>query len=215
MSVCKTVPVILEISPSSRGGCIRQTSCKTFELSLSLTKASGAQTTCKTRAFFFRLFQYPGCAFCHARTRAVFSGPLQYSRFCGLPRQRRSDAAFRSWRQLAFPQHRWWRRFRASGTKSFLQLTHLRRPNGFIARDLHRHARPRQTDLSPSEEHLRREEDPPARSRYFYLESGSKSTDPLVTFIPPEEDSFRSAALNRRRRVVAAREFRAFQCLIS
>jgi hypothetical protein len=34
----------------------------------------------------------------------------------------------------------------------------------------------------------------PARSRYFYLESGSKSTDPLVTFIPPEEDSFHPAA---------------------
>ncbi|HEY3755283.1 MAG TPA: tyrosine-type recombinase/integrase, partial [Opitutaceae bacterium] len=38
----------------------------------------------------------------------------------------------------------------------------------------------------------------PARSRYFYLESGSKSTDPLVTFIPPEEDSFHPAADNSR-----------------
>jgi hypothetical protein len=28
------------------------------------------------------------------------------------------------------------------------------------------------------------------------LESGSKSTDPLVTFIPPEEDSFHPAAHN-------------------
>jgi hypothetical protein len=33
------------------------------------------------------------------------------------------------------------------------------------------------------------------RSRYFYLKSGSKSTAPPITFIPPEEDSFHSAAL--------------------
>jgi hypothetical protein len=199
MSVCKTVPVILEISPSNRGGCVRQTSCKTFELSACHATASGAQTTCKTRTLFLRPFQYPGCALCHARARAAFSGPLQYPRFSGRLRQRRSDAALRSWRQLAFPQHRWWRRFRASGTKSFLQLTHLRRPDSFIARHLHRHTHPRQTDLSRSEERLRREVNPPARSRYFYLESGSKSTDPPVTFIPPEEESFNAAVLNRRR----------------
>jgi hypothetical protein len=100
----------------------------------------------------------------------------------------------RARRQLSFPQHRWWRRLRASGTKSFLQLTHLRRPNGFIAHHHRPYRRPQQTDLSRSEERFRREVNPPTRSKYFYLESGRISTDPLVTFIPPEEDSFHTAA---------------------
>jgi len=52
----------------------------------------------------------------------------------------------------------------------------------------------RQTHLSRSEERSRREVNPPARSRFLYLESGRKSTAPLVTFIPPEEDSFHPAA---------------------
>jgi hypothetical protein len=83
----------------------------------------------------------------------------------------------RARRQLSFPQHRWWRRLRASGTKSFLQLTHLRRPNGFIASHLQPYRRPQQTDLSRSEERFRREVNPPTRSKYFYLESGRISTD--------------------------------------
>ena len=78
--------------------------------------------------------------------------------------------------------------------KSFLQHRHLRRPSGFIARHLHRRAYPGQTALSRSEERFRREVHPPTRTRYFYLESGRKSTDPMVTFIPPEEDSFPPAA---------------------
>jgi hypothetical protein len=53
-----------------------------------------------------RPFQYPGCAFCHARARAALSSPCQYFRFSGRPRQRRTDSLSRLFRHAGFAQCR-------------------------------------------------------------------------------------------------------------